>query len=89
MFNVKVEYECTPIRHIAVQCPNCANWFQGRDIIKDGDLTYKHDINWTEFKCPKCSKEFGGIQNGDKANVTEDAYPTIYDGCLERREIWV
>ena len=42
--NVRVEYESTPIRHIAVQCPYCSKWFNGRDIF-NGDwfknLRYK------------------------------------------------
>ena len=25
--NVRVEYECNPIRHLALQCPYCNNWF--------------------------------------------------------------
>ena len=35
MFNVRVEYESTPIRHIAVQCPKCGKWFKGWDIVQD------------------------------------------------------
>lgn len=31
---MKVEYESTPIRHLAVQCPDCENWFMGFDIFK-------------------------------------------------------
>lgn len=31
-FNVRVEYEPLPIRHIAVQCPECKNWFHGMDM---------------------------------------------------------
>ena len=58
MFNVRVEYESTPIRHIAVQCPKCGKWFHGWDIVKGERafdvLRYAHDINWTEFECPVC-----------------------------------
>ena len=25
-------------------------------------LRYEHDINWAEFECPACGKEFGGLQ---------------------------
>lgn len=92
MFNVRVEYESTPIRHIAVQCPKCEKWFYGWDIVKEERafdvLRYKHDINWTEFKCPVCKEEFGGIQNNDKANIKEVGHPEVYDGCLQRKEVW-
>ena len=93
MFNVRVEYDSTPIRHIAVQCPECNKWFHGWDVVKDGNafdiLKYEHDINFVVFKCPICEKEFGGIQHADKPYVKECGYPEIYDGCLERKEVWV
>ena len=89
MFNVKVEYESTPIRHIAVQCPKCNKWFHGWDIVKGERafdvLRYAHDINWAEFECPVCGEEFGGLQH--KANIKEVGHPEVYDGCLERKEI--
>lgn len=86
MFNVRVENESTPIRHIAVQCPECNEWFHGWDIVKNGgafdELRYEHDIRYTVFKCPVCGKEFGGIQHADKPNIE------VYDGCLKRKEVW-
>lgn len=89
MFNVRVEYESTPIRHIAVQCPKCNNWFNGWDIVKNySALRYEHQVNWAEFECPVCGKEFGGLQHNDKANIREVEYPEVYDGCLERKETW-
>ena len=92
MFNVRVEYDTTPIRHIAVQCPKCGKWFKGWNIVKGGktcnSLRYEHDINWTEFECPVCEAEFGGLQHNDKASIKEVDYPEVYDGCLERKEIW-
>ena len=92
MFNVRVEYESTPIRHIAVQCPKCNKWFHGWDIVKGGNafdsLRYEHDISFVVFKCPVCGKEFGGIQHADKPNIKECVHPEIYDGCLERKEVW-
>jgi predicted RNA-binding Zn-ribbon protein involved in translation (DUF1610 family) len=91
MFNVKVEYESTPIRHIAVQCPVCGKWFNGRDIVKGEQpfdvLRYSHDINWAEFKCPVCGEEFGGLQHNDNANIKEVEYPEVYDGCLEKKKL--
>lgn len=92
MFNVKVEFDNIPIRHIAVQCPKCNNWFHGWDIIKGDnpfdELRYKHQINWAEFKCPVCEKEFGGLQHNDGANIKEVGGSEVYEGCLQRKEIW-
>ena len=92
MFNVRVEYESTPIRHIAVQCPKCDKWFYGWSIVKAkpscNALRYEHEIHWAEFECPVCGAEFGGLQHNDKANITEVDYPKVYDGCLERKEVW-
>lgn len=92
MFNVRVEYENTPIRHIAVQCPKCDNWFRGWDIVKGEEafdvLRYAHDINWVEFECPVCGEEFDGLQYNDQVNIEEVEYPEVYDGCLKRKEAW-
>lgn len=92
MFNVRVEYESTPIRHIAVQCPKCEKWFHGRDIVKGerplDALRYDYQINWAEFQCPVCGNEFGGLNRNDKANIKEVDHPTIYEGCLEKKESW-
>lgn len=92
MFNVRVEYESTPIRHIAVQCPKCEKWFRGWDIVKGerpfNALKYDHDINFAEFKCPVCENEFGGFDRDDKANIKEVDYPAVYEECLEKKETW-
>ena len=92
MFNVRVEYESTPIRHIAVQCPECNKWFHGWDIVKGERafdvLRYEHDINWAEFECPVCGKEFGGLQHADKPNIKEVEYPEVYEDCLTKKETW-
>lgn len=85
MFNVRVEYESTPIRHIAVQCPKCKKWFRGWEITED-ELRYSSDIHYTVFECPICEKEFGGIQHADNPNIKEVSYPEVYDGCLKRKE---
>lgn len=87
MFNVKVQYEDTPIRHIAVQCPNCNKWFRGWDIVK-GDLRYAYQINFAEFTCPICNEKFGGIQHADKPNIKKSAYPEIYEACVKKKEVW-
>ena len=87
MFNVRVEYESTPIRHIAVQCPNCKKWFRGWEITED-DLRYAYEINFAVFKCPVCETEFGGLQHADKPNIEEVGHPAVYDGCLQKKEVW-
>lgn len=90
--NVRVEYEATPIRHIAVQCPECEKWFRGWDIVKGERafdvLRYESDINWATFECPVCGMEFGGLQHREKVDVKEVSYPEVYDGCLEKKEVW-
>ena len=88
--NIKVEYDPTPIRHIAVQCPDCKKWFYGWDIVDGGFeyLKYDYQIGFATFTCPVCGKEFGGIHNADKPQIEEVSYPEIYDGCLTRKEIW-
>ena len=89
--NVRVEYESIPIRHIAVQCPKCENWFGGRDIYA-GDWTqglrYAHEIKFATFICPLCDVSFGGIQNAENVNIEETGYPEVYENCLQRKEIW-
>ena len=87
--NVRVEYECTPIRHIAVQCPKCEKWFEGRDITKDR-LSYEHQIYSAEFICPICGKIFRGDGNISYENVhiEEVDYPAIYRDCVHKKEVW-
>ena len=87
MFNVRVEYESTPIRHIAVQCPECKNWFRGREITKD-ELHYDSDIHYAVFKCPVCGNEFGGMQHEDEPDIQEVGYYKVYEGCLEKKVVW-
>lgn len=92
MFNVRVEYELVPIRHIAVQCPKCEKWFLGWDIVKGENpfdaLRYAYNIKYAEFECPLCGEEFGGMQHNDKPNIEEAGYPKVYDGCLQKKEVW-
>ena len=91
--NVRVEYESTPIRHIAVQCPKCNKWFNGRDIINVDwlkDLRYSYQIFFAQFECPVCGKIFGGDECRDFSNVNieETSYPEVYKDCLQRKEVW-
>lgn len=81
---IKVEFESTPIRHLAVQCPDCKNWFYGVDIYEEW-CSYKSDIFWNECKCPKCGSRFKVSENSklDSAN-----FPEFYKECLQKKEVW-
>ena len=87
--NVRVEYEATPIRHIAVQCPKCNNWFDGRDI-GDKYLSYDSDIYTTQFTCPVCGKVFGAdaYTGYNNVNIEERYGSQVYEGILRRKEVW-
>ena len=86
---IRVDYDPTPIRHIAVQCPKCENWFHGKDITDD-KLSYEHDIYYAQFHCPVCGKIFGANEYSRYANVNieEVGYPDVYADCLERKAVW-
>ena len=88
--NVKVEYEATPIRHIAVQCPECERWYNGREITAH-KLSFGYQIYHAQFICPVCGHVFGANECGDYANVniTECGSSTeVYKDCLHRKEVW-
>jgi len=42
--NARVEYEITPIRNCAIECPNCENWFQSHNISKN-DIIYAYQLS--------------------------------------------
>ena len=92
-FNVRVEYDPNPIRHIAVQCPKCKKWFHGRDITHD-DLRYGYQIDMVSYHCPVCDTKFGydnernPFIEKDKPNIKEMDYPEVYDGCLQKKVSW-
>ncbi len=86
---VRVEYEATPIRHIAVQCPRCSKWYHGQDITEN-ELRFEHDIYFAQFHCPVCDHVFGADEYQKYANVhiTECGYPEVYKDCLQKKEVW-
>lgn len=55
--NIRVEYECNPIRHLALQCPYCNNWFQGDDIYNEL-VSYNYQLYELNCECPKCYSSF-------------------------------
>ena len=82
-FNVRVEYEPLPIRHIAVQCPECKNWFHGMDMTDD-ELCYSYQIDMASYCCPVCHTTFGrsdwnNFKGKDKPNIEEVSYPDVYN----------
>lgn len=95
--NVRVEYESTPIRHIAVQCPGCERWYDGREITRD-KLQFEYQIPFAEFTCPYCGRIFGNDKlgralqpdlHGEKINIRECwSAEEVYHGCLRRKEVW-
>lgn len=83
--NIKVEFECTPIRHIAIQCPNCNCWFRGSDILLS-PCSYAYEIEGAECHCPKCEYDF---EISRKSRLDESAsFPQFYENCLERKTTW-
>lgn len=86
---VRVEYDPTPIRHIAVQCPKCESWFNGRDITKHA-LRDSTDIYFAEFECPVCNNIFGsqGCNSYSDVSIEEVGYPEVYDGILQKKVSW-
>lgn len=88
--NIRVEYEATPIRHIAAQCPNCRKWFNGREITEQ-ELSFSHHIYHAQFKCPLCGRVFGADEciGYANVNVVECGSSTeVYKDCLRRKEVW-
>ena len=83
--NIKVEYEATPIRHLAVQCPDCNNWFRGSDITKERCI-YASELRGAECHCPKCGSEF---KTAYESNIEENSeFPEFYDKCLRKKVTW-
>lgn len=83
--NVKVEYEETPIRHIAVECPECGNWFYGNDITDD-NLTYIYNVRRAVFHCPVCHNTFDSLESGG-LDIQEESYPDVYNSCLHKKVV--
>lgn len=81
--NVRAEFESTPIRHLAIECPSCKNWFYGWDISKK-DVRYDYELYFLDCSCPKCGFDFEG-----SAEVKECDSEEVYKGVLKKKEEWV
>lgn len=87
-FNMRVEYDSAPVRHCAVQCPECEKWFYGYDVIEDGSLTYDYELGSATFRCPLCNTRFGCGTEYDDEKIAEVSHPKVYEGCLEKIVSW-
>lgn len=81
--NVRVEFESTPVRHLAVQCPECTNWFYGYDVCNN-EIRYEHQLSFMDCSCPKCGHDFEGT-----ASVEECGHPEVYRDILKKKTEWV
>ena len=89
--NVRVEFEPRLVRHVAVQCPVCQNWFHGRDISND-DLDDEIDLEYGRFECPVCDYQFGYHPEPTRRHQMEiiecGSEDEVYHGCLHKKEVW-
>lgn len=72
--NIRLEYELTPIRHLAVQCPECKSWFKQGDICLDY-ISYSYQLFSTQYTCPKCNFDF-------------KAYDINIEECFNSKEVY-
>lgn len=77
--NMKVDYEIQRVRDFVVQCPECNEWFRGRDISSgDNYILDVVDMAFAEYLCPLCGCEFGGYKA--QKNIEAATPPEIYKG---------
>lgn len=76
--NVRVEFDPAPIRHLAVQCPECTNWFHNYDICNK-EMHYEYELYNMDCTCPKCGHDFEGM-----ASVEECGHPEVYRDVLKK-----
>lgn len=81
---IAVEFEPTPIRHMAIQCPQCKHWFRQYDIASRL-IEYKHDIDsYAKCECPACNHDFD-------LGCVEFEYPDFHDfynECAKKKVVW-
>ena len=82
--NIKVEFEPRQIRHLAIECPECKNWFNSYDIC-DEDIRYNYQLSYNNCECPKCGCLFKTNNN----NIQECSYEEVYKDVLEKKVEWV
>ena len=63
MVKFKIEYEITPIRFIEVQCPECSEWQNARDISRE-HIHDRVDAEYANYSCKHCWREFCPKEDG-------------------------
>lgn len=81
---VRVEFDPTPIRHLAIECPQCKNWFNSADICEE-TIVYDYELNNLNCICPKCKYSFSGAASIQECNSLEEVYKDV----LTRKVEWV
>lgn len=82
---IKAEFDLIPVRHLAIQCPNCKNWFVGNDILYN-EVMYEYEIKGNSFNCPTCGAY---IIISDDSEIEEDVdFPKFYDNCKKKKTVW-
>lgn len=84
MKNVRVDYESTPIRHVAVECPSCNEWYAGNDI-SDISISDSYHLSTAKFTCPDCNIEF---KTGLDTKYDEKMGSAIYEGVKRKQVMW-
>ena len=102
--NVRVEYESTPVRHLAIQCPHCQRWFHASDVTPEGVwIRFDYEIETTTYHCPVCEEDFGfsspysshfnlgyGTPDKVKFNIQElGTSEEVYKDCVTKKVEWV
>ena len=82
---VKFETESTPIRHLAIQCPYCKNWFHGNDITIEL-IHYVEELYLCDCFCPKCQESFTISPSSSFKESNE--FPKFYEQCLHKKTTW-
>ncbi len=82
---IKAEFDPAPIRHLAIQCPECKNWFVGHDILEK-HISYEYELSGSSCKCPICHAFFVISTNSD---VDKEAdFPEFYKKCKKKKTTW-
>ena len=82
---IKAEFDLTPVRHLAVQCPHCNNWFVGNDVLYNS-VMYEYEIKGNSFNCPICKAY---VIISDDSEIEEDVdFPKFYDSCKQKKTVW-
>ena len=83
---LKVEFESCPVRHLAIQCPDCNKWFHQADVTLKTWISNESEINeFTKCECPVCGCKF------DLGNVEYDetvSFPEFYENCATKKVVW-